>query len=214
MVDSGWVHTRFDTTQHTLLQDTLLAGPTPRPLPRYIESAAQHNYNVNAGFVAFDSLYSVRLRRETSVQAGLTFAHTPAPNDLRPNPVQSLENSPLFGTLGYHQLDYALYLDPVLQQLQAKLDSCSSTASPRSGGPAVSSSEPAFRIQPNPVTDYLRLQQGQRALAHVPYRLYDATGRLVRRGRTRADGRIKLTDVPPGLYLLRAARQTRRLLKQ
>lgn len=62
---------------------------------------------------------------------------------------------------------------------------------------------------PNPTNGQLNYRTAQPA----PYRLLDITGRTLRSGQLETAGLLDLTDLPEGVYLLRTATLTRRLIK-
>ncbi len=91
---------------------------------RYIALASNVNENHGYNYVAHDDLYLARLRRDSNTEIGLNIAYSPQAGDLRINDLALEQQSLLFDFWGYHTKDYATYLWPLLEQIDAKLANC------------------------------------------------------------------------------------------
>ncbi len=91
---------------------------------RYIALAANVNQDHGFNYVAHDDLYLSRMRRDSNTEIGLNITYSPAMGDQRVNDLAIEAQSPLFDFWGYHTKDYATYLWPLLQQIDAKLANC------------------------------------------------------------------------------------------
>jgi len=91
---------------------------------RYIALSANVNEDHGFNFVAHDNLYLARMRRDSNIEIGLNITYSPEAGDLRINDLAIEAQNPLFDFWGYHTKDYATYLWPLLEQIDAKLASC------------------------------------------------------------------------------------------
>lgn len=208
LVDSGYVFTPLDTAQHLLRMDSTLFGSQPAPLPLYIApNNSNRPYGGSAGFVAFDSLYTVNYRQESNHQVGLTFDYTPAPNDQRPN--EPANDTSSLSADGYHNYDFQLYLWAVLQHTEARVNNCTLTGTAPTA-PASGEGALPFRAWPNPVADELRLR------ANEPLRLQlrNLQGQVVARVHLApgATTSFSVAELPAGLYLLQGSGHTQRVV--
>lgn len=91
---------------------------------RYIALAANVNEDHGYNYVAHDNLYLSRIRRDSNTEIGLNITYSPETGDQRINDLAVEAASPLFDFWGYHTKDYATYLWPLLEQIDAKLENC------------------------------------------------------------------------------------------
>ncbi|MRH99972.1 DUF3089 domain-containing protein [Kriegella sp. EG-1] len=91
---------------------------------RYIALSSNVNEDHGYNFVAHDNLYLSRMRRDSNTEIGLNITYSPATSDQRINDLAIEEQSLLFDFWGYHTKDYATYLWPLLEQIDAKLANC------------------------------------------------------------------------------------------
>ncbi|MEP5912161.1 MAG: DUF3089 domain-containing protein, partial [Flavobacteriaceae bacterium] len=91
---------------------------------RYIALASNVNENHGYNYVAHDNLYLARMRRDSDTEIGFNITYSPQTGDQRINDLAIEEVSPLFDFWGYHTKDYATYLWPLLEQIDAKLANC------------------------------------------------------------------------------------------
>lgn len=110
-----------DTDWYVMDESYITQSSTPF---RYIVLSSNvkedHGYN----FVAHDNLYTARMRRDSNTDIGLNVAFVPEEGDQRINDLAVEEEHILFDFWGYHTKDYAIYLWPLLQQIDAKLANC------------------------------------------------------------------------------------------
>lgn len=74
--------------------------------------------------MAHDDLYTARVRRDSNTEIGLNVSFSPKTGDQRTSNLAIEEQNPLFSFWGYHTKDYAIYLWPLLEQIDAKLANC------------------------------------------------------------------------------------------
>lgn len=125
LVDSGKVFRTTDLSNDRLLQDSLYYGTSSVYLRYYITPDAAHNLGNGTNFIAFDSMYTARFKRESNVEIGLAVDVVPNPGDPRPNELASLQNPPIFSPGDLHVKDYHIYIWALLEQIDAKLNGCS-----------------------------------------------------------------------------------------
>lgn len=124
LVNQGLVFRIVDQNQDWFIQDSEFYGTEPQPLRYYMVPDANYNLGGNANFIAFDSLYSARFRRDGLHKAGLSLEYLPTRNDQRPNDLASEDNHPNFQYWGYHRKDYNIYLWALMEQIDLKLQNC------------------------------------------------------------------------------------------
>lgn len=91
---------------------------------RYIALSANVNEDHGFNFVAHDNLYLARIRRDSNTEIGLNITYQPEMGDQRINDLALEQANPLFDFWGYHTKDYATYLWPLLEQIDAKIAQC------------------------------------------------------------------------------------------
>lgn len=123
LVKYGVYHRTVDLDDDWFVMDEAYVSENETPF-RYIALGTNVNENHGYNFVAHDNLYTARFRRDSNTQIGLNVAFRPESGDQRINDLALEEESPLFDFWGYHVKDYAIYLWPLLQQIDAKLASC------------------------------------------------------------------------------------------
>ena len=200
LVDSGLVFRTADPAQDRFFADSLYYGSTPQPLRYYIAPAANYSFANGANFVAFDSMYAGRLKRESNLEAAIALQTIPHPNDQRPNELASLQST-IGSQLGdLHIKDYHIYIWAQLEQIDQKLAGCAVKTDLVSSNP-----EPSpFILYPNPnsgrvrvrLTDALSLEPGERI------EVLDVMGREVTSVEVEGtEVEIQLNE--PGIYCIR-----------
>ena len=123
LVKYGVYYRTVNFEEDWLLMDETYIDEKETPF-RYI--ALGNNVNESHGFnyVAHDNLYVARTRRDSNTEIGLNVAFNPEMGDQRINDLAEAEEDTLFDFWGYHTKDYAIYLWPLLQQIDAKLANC------------------------------------------------------------------------------------------
>lgn len=121
LVDQGLVYRTVDQNRDWFVQDSKFYGTVPQPLRYYIVPDANYNLGGSANFIAFDSLYKARFRRDGLHKVGLSIEYAPSGNDLRPNDLASEADHPNFEYWGYHRKDYNIYLWALMEQIDLKL---------------------------------------------------------------------------------------------
>ena len=91
---------------------------------RYIALSANVSEDHGFNFVAHDNLYLARIRRDSDTEIGLNITYQPEMGDQRIDDLAIERSDPLFNFWGYHTKDYATYLWPLLEQIDAKLAQC------------------------------------------------------------------------------------------
>lgn len=203
LVDSGWVAHVIDPELDYFYQDSLFYGNESEPLRYYIAPNGGDVYGSGTGFVAFDGLYSIRHRRTSTQGVGFWLEHSPAENDQRPDDLANEEDDPLFEFWGYHRKDYHVYLFALLEQLDAKLESCGAL-----GNSFHTESNCRIEVFPNPSANHVQLMYGRLPLSDTDVEVYSLSGKSVKRGRTTESGSLNLDGLPAGLYLLKSKRGT------
>ncbi|PHI18068.1 hypothetical protein CEQ90_19845 [Lewinellaceae bacterium SD302] len=147
LVDSGLVYRTTNNVDDWFRQDSLYYGSMSRPLRYYIAPDASYNLAPNQNIIAFDSLYNARFKRESSLEVGLSLEYIEDANDLRPNDIDSTSASPIFSEGDLHVKDYHIYLWAILEQIDSKLENCSTISSVSDELPL---DEIDFSVHPNP----------------------------------------------------------------
>jgi len=91
---------------------------------RYIALSANVNEAHGFNYIAHDNLYLARMRRDSNLEIGYNITYKPEVGDQRINDLAIEAQDPLFDFWGYHTKDYATYLWPLIEQIDAKLASC------------------------------------------------------------------------------------------
>ena len=127
LVDSGLVFRTTVLANDWLFQDSLFYGTVGSPLRYYIAPEVQYNLATDYNIIAFDSLYTAKLKRESNTEVGLSLEPIEYTNDLRPNDLDSLQSSATFPLGNFHQKDYHIYIWALLEQIDSKLEGCQTT---------------------------------------------------------------------------------------
>jgi len=198
LVNSGLVYQLIDTLQHRFVQDSLIYNTQSQPLRYYITPDAQYQYSSSTNFVAFDSLYNVRFRRDSPTELGLNISYNPPPNDKRPNELLALESDAQFDRFGYHSKDYHIYLWALMQQIDAKIQ-CSATVSTND----ILDINNKVMAYPNPSDGILYFKSSlEHDLNDKQYSIYDISGRLMASEKV-LNNMINLSSLLRGIYFLR-----------
>lgn len=128
LADSGLVYRITDINTDLLLQDSIFYGAESSQLRYYI--APDANYNLAPGYniIAFDSLYSIRFKREADFKAGFALKRNGDPFDNRPNDIDSNKTNPFFSDGDLHVKDYHIYIWALMKQIDSKLEECKTTS--------------------------------------------------------------------------------------
>lgn len=195
--DSSYVYRILNPNQDWILQDSIYYSNQAKPLRYYLIPKTNQPYGGAVGFIAFDSLYSIRYQREGSLKVGFMVEHTPKQNDLRPNDLLDEETNPLFSYRGYHHKDYSIYQWALIEQIDMKLAACGS----------LSVNQPidkhAFiQMFPNPNNDILNIKSEKEI---IQIKIYSINGRLVKTvNQKNKNFSISINDIPAGLYFVKA----------
>lgn len=147
LVDSGLVYRTLNSESDQVISDSLFYGPQSSPLRYYISPSANFDLNVETNFIAFDSMFTARMKRTSDLKAVLAVDYIDDPADMRPNDLLPLEGQFDFLFMGFHQKDYNIYSWALTQQINAKLEECAS--SPNSNF-EVDKDEASWVVYPNP----------------------------------------------------------------
>ncbi|MCV6631615.1 MAG: DUF3089 domain-containing protein [Flavobacteriaceae bacterium] len=123
-VNNGLVYRAFNENEDWFFQDYSYYSATSTPLKNYIAPDANYNLGGNSNFIAFDSLYAVRHRRDSQHKVTMSLLYNPLPNDQRPNDLADAQNHPNYSNWGYHTKDYHIYLWALMAQIDEKLANC------------------------------------------------------------------------------------------
>lgn len=195
--DSNFVYRLLDVNQDWIIQDSVYYSNQAKPLRYYLIPKTNQPYGGTVGFIAFDSLYSIRYQREGSLKVGFMVEHTPKQNDQRPDDLQDEETNPLFNYQGYHNKDYNIYQWALIEQIDMKLAACGS----------LSVNQPidkhAFiQMFPNPNNDILNIKSEKEI---IQIKIYSTNGRLVKTvNQKNKNFSISINDIPAGLYFVKA----------
>jgi hypothetical protein len=190
IVENGWAYRLMNLPQDWFRQDSLYYDNQSRPLRNFITLKNNLPYGGNAGYVAFDSLYSIRHQRSAYNQVGLMVQHTPKASDQRPNLLEGEEPNPLFPTLGYHVKDYNIYTWALLEQIDFKLASCLLSTS-------LSNDTADFKTIscfPNPTKDMVHLKLEEDI---IRVKVLNTLGQMVKEYMTKD---FSVLDLPQGVY--------------
>lgn len=209
-VNNGWVNSQLNQTQNWVSQDSLYYNNQSKPLRNFITLRSNVSFGGNVGYVAFDSLYSIRHQRSGINQVGFVVQHTPKPNEQRPNLLLDEESNPLFSNLGYHQKDYNIYTWALLEQIDMKLITCGTILNTSS---AVFS-ENSLSIFPNPAKDWIHIMSNQEILKNEDVVIFDFTGKIVLSDKLNNEGGLSTKELNSGIYLVKTKFGTKVLLKE
>lgn len=123
LVNSGLVYRTTDLNSDTFFHDNLIFNSQNNPM-RYITPGIQYNFSNGANFVAFDDMYTARLKRESNHRIGLAVNYTPNISDQRPNELENLQSPIIFTEGDFHMKDYHIYIWALMQQIDEKLNAC------------------------------------------------------------------------------------------
>lgn len=124
LINSGLIYRRFNENQDWIVQDFSYYGETTSVLRNYITPSSNYNLGNGTNFIAFDSLYNVRQKRENLKKVVLSVEYNPSAGDQRPNDLADEQNHPNYPNWGYHIKDYHLYLWALIQQIDEKISNC------------------------------------------------------------------------------------------
>ncbi len=198
VVDNGWAYSQLDLVQNWLMQDSLYYNNQAQPLRNFITLRSNVDFGGNVGYVAFDSLYTIRHQRSGTGQVGFVVQHTPQPNEQRPDLLLDEESNPLFSSLGYHAKDYNIYSWALLEQIDMKLSLCG-------GSISVSDySDPAGTLSmfPNPASDRVYLRNNDEVLSNEDIAILDVAGKIIVSGNLDSAGGISIQELESGFYLV------------
>ncbi len=198
IASNGWIYSPLNLSQNWIIQDSLYYDNQVRPLRNFITLRSNVTFGGNVGYVAFDSLYSIRYQRFSRNQIGFMLQHTPQPNDQRPDLLINEESNPLFSTLGYHQKDYNIYTWAMLEQINAKLNNCGATI-----GVSVSLLDKQSTIYPNPANNYIKIKSKNENLESEVLEIFDTAGKIVFSDRLDQNGGVEIGELKQGLYFVK-----------
>lgn len=205
--NQGFIFSQMNLSDNWAMQDSLYYGNQSVPLQNFITLRSNVAFGGNVGYVAFDSMYTIRHLRSSKNQVGFTIKYNPKPNDQRPDFLEDEEDNPLFSNLGYHQKDYNIYIWALLKQIDSKLLTCGSISSLNN---KVKSSP--LEISPNPTENWISIQQGNEKLANQKVTIYDLSGRNILSGITNMEGNFSLQELSRGMYILKIKDKENKLI--
>ncbi len=123
LVRYGVFHRIVNVEEDWFLMDEAYISQNPDYV-RYIALSANVDEDYGYNYVAHDNLYLARMRRDSNTAIGLNVTYNPQASDQRTNDLALEAQHPLFDFWGYHTKDYATYLWPLLEQIDAKLANC------------------------------------------------------------------------------------------
>ena len=129
LVDSGLVFRTTDLSNDIFWQDSLFYGTRSSPLRYYITPDASYDLAPGYNNLAFDSLYSIKFKRESNLEVGWSLERIEDPNDQRPNDIDSMQTNPFFSEGDLHIKDYHAYIWSLMKQIDSKLAECNMTTS-------------------------------------------------------------------------------------
>ncbi|MEL6391472.1 MAG: DUF3089 domain-containing protein [Bacteroidota bacterium] len=208
LVDSGLVHRTLDVETDQVILDSVFYGPESSPLRYYITPSANFDPEVGTNFVAFDSMFTVRMKRTSNVKAVLAVDYVDDPADMRPNDLLPIEGQLDFLFMGFHQKDYNIYSWALTQQIDAKLEGC---AMEPSSNDEVSSGNANWMIFPNPSTGEFFLRLNDTRLIGDRAQLINIHGQVVQTFVLSSE-QVPIRVEQSGLYILRIGQRYKRLL--
>lgn len=175
--DSGLVFRTTDLDNDLLLQDSLYYGSDINPLRYYIAPDASYNFAQGYNIIAFDSLYSIRFKRESNLTTGFSLEKIDNPNDLRPNDVDSMQTNPFFSDGNLHIKDYHIYIWALMEQIDSKLEECKLISRIENK----LSDYKEFSINPNPSSGIVRINTSsyKKSSINNSFRILNNLGQLV-----------------------------------
>lgn len=194
--DSNFVYRLLDVNQDWIIQDSVYYSNQAKPLRYYLIPKTNQPYGGAVGFIAFDSLYSIRYEREGSLKVGFMVEHTPKQNDQRPDDLQDEETNLLFNYQGYHNKDYNIYQWALIEQIDMKLAACGSLSVNQT-----INNQSFVQMFPNPNKDILNIKS-EKEITQI--KIYSTNGRLVKTvNRRNKNANISIHDIPAGLYFVK-----------
>jgi Protein of unknown function (DUF3089)/Secretion system C-terminal sorting domain len=198
IVDNGWANSQLNLSQNWVMQDSLYYDDDPKPLRNFITLRSNVNYGGNVGYVAFDSLYSIRHQRSGIIQAGFVVQHTPKPNDQRPNFLLDEESNPSFSSTGYHQKDFNIYTWALLEQIDMKLALCATNLNTSS----FLVDNLSLQLAPNPSSDWIYIKNNSEVLENEFITIIDVGGKVVFSKVLNNEGGISIRELEEGFYVV------------
>jgi len=206
LVDSGLVYQKIDTTTNWFVQDSLVYGPSTSPLRYYIAPDNLHNLSPSTDFIAFDSLYLARFSRTSSLKSVLAIDYINDSLDLRPNELLATESHPNFNNWGFHQKDYHIYLWALMNQIDAKLNECSTTTSVEQP----INSEGRISIYPNPNNGHFTVEIDGPISTGEQFLITDILGNVVKIVDCKSINQIRLEG--SHIYILKSNKGTKKII--
>ncbi|MEM1328287.1 MAG: hypothetical protein AAGI23_20200 [Bacteroidota bacterium] len=165
----------------------------------YITPDAHYKLGGDANYIAFDNYYTARFKRTSTTKLVLAIDYNKDTIDQRPNDLIEVENGSSFLGSGFHSKDYHLYIWALMEQIDAKLYSCSMVASTEV------SNRPSSRttVFPNPSHGNFTIKTNQSILDGAYFLLTDHLGRIIERLDVQPINHIELQHA--GIYFLMTA---------
>ncbi|MBN2776610.1 MAG: DUF3089 domain-containing protein [Bacteroidales bacterium] len=193
LVDENYLYRTYNETNDWGLHDFLYYSEETNPLRYYILPSSQTPFAGTAGFVAYDSLYNIRLDRQADDRVGFMLDFNPKPNDLREDDLIGEEEHDLYDMWGYHRKDYNIYVWALMQQIEQRIDNCNPTK--------ISDFEKArksFIIYPNPATNQVFIDTD---LIDYEIQIINLSGQILLSDRNTR--KINISGLAEGVYLVR-----------
>lgn len=152
LVNENYLYRTYNETTDWGLHDFLYYSEESNPLRYYILPSSQTPFVGTAGFVAYDSLYNIRLDRQADDRVGFMLDFNPKPDDLREDDLVGEEEHDLYDMWGYHRKDYNLYVWALMQQIEQRIDNCDPVTRT-----TLKNESKSFKIYPNPATNEVNI---------------------------------------------------------
>ncbi|GEM_PF-2765228 len=206
LVDSGLVYRNVNLSNDWFVHDSLFYNTTSSPLRYYIVPDANYNLGNGANYIAFDSLYTARFKRESATKAILAVDYTSNVNDQRPNDLLSEESSPTFLAQGFHNKDYHIYLWALMQQIDAKVNGCSAISMIE----PLTKDEDSFSVFPNPNNGSFTIEMNNTIAQDGYILISDISGRILQKIRPKQKNVVHIDTA--GVYIISTENETKRII--
>jgi pimeloyl-ACP methyl ester carboxylesterase len=206
LVTNGVVHRTVDLETDWFVADSLYYGAESDFLRYYIAPDAGYDLGGDANFIAFDSLFTARMKRTSATKVVLAIDYTEDPTDQRPNDLLPLENSIEFLGSGFHTKDYHIYLWALIEQIDTKLAGCLPPTNVRHPKKANN----PLQVFPNPNHGTFTVVTNVIPGTPEKFIISDLFGRVVLTGEL--DGSTEIILSQPGIYFIHTAHGSARLM--
>jgi hypothetical protein len=192
LVDENYLYRTYNENTDWGLHDFLYYNEDVKPVRYYILPSSQTPFVGTAGFVAYDSLYNIRLDRQADDRVGFMVEYNPKSGDLREDDLVAEEEHSLYDMWGYHRKDYNIYLWALIQQIEQRIDNCSPI---KING---IKSDNNLRIYPNPTSNEVNIITDKNDF-HVS--IINLNGQII--FSVQNTNRINVSGFAKGIYFVR-----------